>query len=122
MPTPVRCGTQDPSDPVRGQLAPPRASTQASAVATLRVPSAFSKAMAPSPSHPSQVRRVRTSTPRSLSRRSHARSSAVARKPFGNTRPLLPTKVPSPSPSHHARKAAGSKRSRAGVSRGRAAP
>ncbi len=105
-PASTRCGTHVPSEPVRGQLAPPSASTVASG-RTTDSPSAVRSRSAPSSVQPSQRWRTASSTPRSSRRRSHARSSAVARHDAGNTRPLEPTDVASPSAAAHLRRSSG---------------
>ena len=86
----TRSSAQSPVEPRRGQLAPPSASTVASAATTSSLPGA-SKTSRPSSSQPSQRRRVRNSTPMSASRPSQARSSGEAFMATGNTRPLEPT-------------------------------
>ena len=82
---------QAPSEPRRGQLAPPRARTTASG-RSIRSPSGVSNIQAPS-RRPTQRDRVRTSTPNPSSRASQARNSGEAFIARGNTRPLDPTKV-----------------------------
>ena len=74
---------------------------------TVTRPSGVSKARLPSASQPRKRCRVRMRTRDASSRPSHARRSGEALKLFGNTRPLDPTKVGWPSPSHQSRKACG---------------
>ncbi len=100
--------TQPPSDPSRGQLAPPSASTVASA-STARAPSGVANNRRPSSSQPVQRCRSANCTPMNSSRRSHARSSGEALNASGKTRPLEPTKVGCPSASLHRRSASGGK-------------
>ena len=84
--------TQLASEPSRGQLAPPSASTVTSAaMAASRSPCA--KRSRPAPSQPSQRWRKAKRAPNASSRRSQARSSGEAFIALGNTRPLEPTKV-----------------------------
>jgi hypothetical protein len=98
--------THVPSEPTRGQLAPPSASTVMSAAAVMTVPSATRKRL-PRSAGPSQRWRVSIVTPSSRRRASHALSRGVARDDRGNTLPLDPTNVGSPRPAHHSRSAAG---------------
>jgi hypothetical protein len=88
-------GTQAPSEPSRGQLAPPSARTTASAL-TSASPSGASKTSFSS-DQPRQRWRMWKRTPAARSRWSQARSSGAAFIPAGNTRPELPTKVSIPS-------------------------
>jgi len=97
--------TQEPSEPTRGQLAPPSASTAASAGISIR-PSDPVNTRRPSSDHPSQRCPVRMSTPSSASRASQARTSGAPRMAAGNTRPLDPANVSAPSPSAQARRSA----------------
>ena len=113
--------THPPSDPSRGQLAPPSASTVASA-STAREPSGLTNERRPSPSQPVQRWRNANCTPIESSRRSHARNSGEALNASGKTRPLEPTKVGCPSASLHWRKRSGGKASMAGASCGFALP
>ena len=106
--------THAPSEPSRGQLAPPSASTVARA-STARWPSAFETTDCPSSSQPVQRCRSTSCTPIASSRRSHARSSGDALNACGNTRPLEPTKVGWPNASLHARNASGGNASIAGA-------
>ncbi len=112
-------GTQAPSEPRRGQLAPPRASTVAAGRRTSAA-SGPSIRRAPASSQPVQRVRVRRPTPSPSRRASHARSSGDALKARGNTRPLDPTKVGWPRSSHQCRRASGGKRSTAAISAGAA--
>src|SRR5690606_13514107 len=88
-------GTQAASEPSRGQLAPPSAST-ATPGRTCRAPCAVSNR---NPcSSPTQRQRVRNSTPCPRSRASQARNRGDAFIPTGNTRPVEPVNNPVPSP------------------------
>ena len=105
------CFDPAPSEPSRGQLAPPSASTVAWA-STARGPSGVSNDSRPLSSQP--VQRGATRIARPASPAAAARRAAAARlsSPCGNTRPLEPTKVGWPSASLHARNApAGMRRS-----------
>ena len=113
-PLPASSGTQAASEPRRGQLAPPRASTVARA-ATCRSPWGTAKRRAPSCAQPSQRWRMWNCTPRPRSRCSHARSSGAAFISAGNTRPEVPTKVSTPSPCAQARRCSAPKRSSSGA-------
>ena len=113
-PLPASSGTQAASEPRRGQLAPPRASTVARA-ATCRSPWGTAKRRAPSGAQPSQRWRMWNCTPRPRSRCSHARSSGAAFMSAGNTRPEVPTKVSTPSPCAQARRCSAPKRSSSGA-------
>src|SRR5262249_13224220 len=106
--TPAACSvsTHSPPDPSRGQLAPPSASTVASASAVTR-PSGAPNTARPDSSQPVQKCRGLKTTPRPSSRRSQARRSGDDFIAFGNTRPLLPTKVGCPSPFDQARSVPG---------------
>ena len=73
----------------------------------------------PQPVHRVPVTRA---TPSRSSRCSHARSSGVARNDCGKTRPLDPTNVGSPKPTHQARRSAGPNASIACSSRRRCCP
>ena len=72
-------------------------------------PSGVSTTSAPSPAKPIQRARETRPTPMFRSRASQARSSGLALKLFGNTRPEEPTKVGSPSPSAQSRRSPGAK-------------
>ena len=97
MPAFASTSTQPPSEPSRGQLAPPSASTVASASTFTRprgVSNSSVAALVPAGPAMAQLEFAR---PRASSRRSQARSSGEALSDFGNTRPLDPTKVSWPS-------------------------
>src|SRR5271165_6916791 len=121
IPTARYASTQPPSAPSRGQEAPPSANTAAPGlmVSSLDGPE---KRRAPSSPKPAKRDRSRSSTPSSASRRSQARRSGVALKLLGKTRPLVPTKVSSPSPAAQSRSARGGNASIAGRNRSAAAP
>ena len=112
---------QRPSEPSCGQDAPPSASTVTSKL-RLTGPSGVSKRRAPPGSHPVQRWRGQKATPWPASRRSQARNSGEALKLAGNTRPLVPTSVSSPSARHQRRRASGSKPAIAGDRTSSAAP
>jgi hypothetical protein len=78
--------------------------------------------MSPPVSQPSQRWRKRKRTPDPPSRCNQARNSGEVLSDFGNTRPLVPTKVSCPRSSDHWRKAAGGNASIAGRKRGAADP
>ena len=88
----LKGGRHEPSAPKRGQLAPPSAKSVASGWSVVVSPFSV-KRSAPSASQPSQVARVRISTPCAPSRASQARSNGEAFIALGNTRPLEPMKV-----------------------------
>ncbi len=115
---PGKAAAHAPSEPSRGQDAPPSASTTGP-VATA---AAGSNRGAPAASHPSQRCRMRNCTPSPSSRRSQARSSGDAFMARGNTRPLLPVNTGWPSASHHAHSAAGGNAATAGARNARAGP
>src|SRR5271165_7062642 len=121
IPSARMTSTQPPSAPSLGHDAPPSAKTTAPA-SKLSSPEGPVKRNAPPSPKPTKRRRSRSVTRRSLKRRSQARSNGVALKLLGNTRPLLPTKVSSPSPADQSRKAEGEKASIAGRSRSAATP
>ncbi len=121
MATSGSSAVQPPSEPSRGQEAPPSASTIASARCSAS-PSGVAKRAAPSGARPIQRWRVRSATPCAASRASHARSSGEAFIARGNTRPELPTKVGWPSASHQAISASGGKARMKGARRSRAVP
>ena len=97
-------GTQAPSDPSFGQLAPPKARMTASAVTVLE-PSGISKRNARGPSHPHHRCRTWMTNPAWRSRRSQARRSGAAFISVGNTRPDDPMKVSMPKSRAQARNA-----------------
>ena len=109
-------GTQAPSDPKRGQLPPPKASTTAWAWATCS-PWGVSKRICQPVSvgwrSPSQRWRMwkLTGTPWAGWRKrcNQARSKGAAFMSAGNTRCVLPTKVSMPKPCTHWRNSAGPK-------------
>ena len=68
----------------------------------------------PGPKPRNSCRSLKT-TPCSLSLASSARSSGDALKLLGKTRPLVPTKVSSPSPAQNSRKSCGEKARRYGL-------
>ncbi len=109
--------TQAPSEPSRGQDAPPSASTTGPAAAA-----GGSNTGAPAASQPSQRCRGWKRTPAAARRASQARSSGDAFIATGNTRPLLPVKVGCPSAAHQSRRAAGGKAAMAGARAARAGP
>src|SRR5271165_61457 len=111
-----KASTQPPSEPSRGQDAPPSANT-AAAASTERSPSDETKRNLPACPNPTKRERGLSVTPRSSSRLSQARKRGVALKLLGNTRPLLPTKVSSPSSAAQPRRASGGKASTAGRKR-----
>ena len=111
---------QPPSEPRRGQLAPPSARIVASAASVSRRPSLSTTGAAPSRS--TNLAPVRSSTPNSASRASQVRSSGEAFIAFGNTRPLEPTKVSTPRPAQKARMSVGENVSSMGRSQPAAAP
>ncbi len=111
---------QAPSEPRRGQEAPPQARMVARAAMVVS-PAGVSTRSA-SPSQPAQRWRGRMSTPRSASRASQARRSGEAFIALGNTRPEEPTKVSCPSPSHQSRTRSGPKARMCGARTGSAAP
>ena len=78
--------------------------------ARVTTPGGVSNVSAPSSSQPVQRWRGLNTTPAASSRLSQARNSGDAFRLFGNTRPLDPTKVSWPSPSHHARSHVGRER------------
>ena len=121
MPASCRTATQPPSEPSRGQLAPPSASTAASGV-TDTVPAGAAKLKAPRASQPVHRWRSANVTLSRSSRPSQARSSGEALSAVGNTRPLEPMKVDWPRPSHQARSASGGNAAIAARSRGSALP
>src|SRR6185437_4145413 len=84
--------THAASEPSRGQLAPPSASTVARA-STVRSPSAVRNNNRPSSPQPVQRWRSAKRTPAASNRRSQGRSNGDALKVLGKTRPLDPTKV-----------------------------
>ncbi len=108
MPMPARAmiSAQLPSEPRRGQLAPPSASTVASA-RSVTTPDGVSNVSAPSSPQPVQRWRGLNTTPAASSRLIQARSSGDAFRLRGNTRPLEPTNVSCPSASHQARSSSG---------------
>jgi hypothetical protein len=116
--TPAACsaGSQAPSEPSRGQLPPPSASSTASA-RTVTSPAGAWKRSTTSPrasgcNAPGCQRcRMCSRTPAARSRCSQARSSGAAFISSGKTRPELPTKVPMPSPVAQSRSACGPKAS-----------
>ena len=107
-----------PVEPSRGQVAPPSPSTVADACWLTSCPPPASKRSAPLSSQPVQRWRLWSLTPSCSSRVSQARSRGEALKLSGNTRPLLPTKVPSPNRAHQSRRSSGVKSSMMGVSSG----
>ena len=111
--------TQSPVAPRRGQDAPPRASTTASAL-MMRSPSGVTMRNAPSCVKPRNSWRKCSRTFRRSSSRNHARSRGEALKLLGKTRPLEPTNVSSPMSCAKRRKASGVKRSMKGLSQSRA--
>jgi len=111
-------GTQAPSEPRRDQLAPPSASTVASAANACSPSGPAKRRVASSPAQPSQRWRMWNCTPPARSRCSQARSNGAAFMSLGNTRPDVPTKVRMPSSAAHARTASGPKSSRYGASAG----
>ena len=121
MPRSRKGPTQPPSEPSRGQLAPPGASTVTEG-ATATTPSGVSKRSAPSASHPVQRWRSAKRTPSRPSRASQARSSGDAFMAVGNTRPEEPTKHGWPRPSAHALSASGGNAAMAGRSQWAASP
>jgi len=116
-----RNGVQLPSAPRRGQLAPPSASTVASAM-KVNSPPGVPKRSAPSPVQPCHLWRAWKTTPLSSSRRSQARSRGDAFIMTGKTRPELPSKVSIPSSAAHALISFGVKALSAGSSCSLAAP
>ena len=107
---------------MRGQLAPPSASTTALADTAIAPPSASVKVSAPSSAQPVQRCRACSVTPSPASRRSHARTSVDAFMPVGNTRPLEPTKVSTPSPAAQPRRSSGVKPARHPAKNSRRSP
>ena len=97
---------QAPSEPSRGQEAPPSASTRASAL-RVNSPSGPIRRSAPDSAKPAKSWRVAIVTPSRDSRASQARRSGVALKLAGKTRPLEPMKVVSPSSAQKSRSACG---------------
>ncbi len=83
---------QLPSEPSRGQLAPPSANTVASA-RSVTAPDGVSNISAPSSAQPVQRCRGLNATPAASRRLIQARNSGEAFRLFGNTRPLEPTNV-----------------------------
>lgn len=77
-PDAARILAQPPSEPSRGQLAPPRASRRASARSAASTPSAPRKQGRPDASQPVQVERNRSSTPRAPRRASQTRTRGEA--------------------------------------------
>ena len=122
MPSCARIDATLPSEPRRGQLAPPPARTTASAVSRDRVPSAARNRRVPSASQPRKVERVRKTTFCAASRPSQARRSGEAFMAFGKIRSDGPVKVGCPSASDHWIRASRSKRARIGFSRSSAVP
>ena len=113
-PSAARIAAQAPSDPSRAHEAPPSARTVAPAT-TARTPPGVAKRAA-GPSQPVHRQRVRKATPAASSRRVQARSSGEAFIPTGKTRPELPVKVATPSPSAQAATSAGPKPASIGAS------
>ncbi len=109
-----------PSEPRRGQEAPPHARIVTGA-ARRHSPCGVSTRRA-QPSQPAQRWRGRSSTPRPARSASQARSSGEAFIAVGKTRPDEPTKVSWPSPSHHARTCPGPKARMCGSRKPSAAP
>ncbi|OIQ71949.1 hypothetical protein GALL_464300 [mine drainage metagenome] len=109
--------TQPASDPSRGQLAPPSASTVARASTALS-PSGVWNSNWPLAFQPVQRWRSENCTPDASSRRNQARRSGDAFNAFGKIRPLEPTKVGCPSAPHHSRKLSGGNTSMAAASCG----
>ena len=110
MATPARASTsvQAPSEPSRGQLAPPSARMVASGLCATGVLSGRSKTrLPPALVQPIQRWRGMKVTPWLRSRCSQARSSGDAFMAAGNTRPLDPTNTGWPSASHQARRCCG---------------
>jgi len=108
MPARRNTSTQVPSDPTRGQLAPPSARTVTSdrvidtSPLTLSIKDRCGSNPAwRSPAQPRQRQPVLIRTPCDSSRRSHDLSNGVARNDSGNTRPLEPIQVGSPRVAHH---------------------
>ena len=95
-------GCHAPSEPKRAQLAPPKASTTASASMS-RCPSGVANTKAPEFDQPSQRCRMQNRTPELRNWCNQARSNGAAFMSVGKTRPELPTKVPIPKASAHSR-------------------
>ena len=125
-PTPSSNVAHPPSDPTRGQLAPPSARTTASTVTVLvvspDVTRMVGRPVGDDPATPTRRWRGARRTPSASRRPSHARSRGVARNEEGKTRPLEPTNVGSPCDAHHARSCRGPHASSAGSRRARAGP
>ena len=100
---------QRASEPSLGHDAPPSAKTYASKRSGMRTPVASAMIGAPASSKPLKEWRARKRTPIPSKRRKMARSNGEALKLFGNTRPLEPAKVGSPSSSLQARSISGVK-------------
>ena len=120
-PWPRNIGTHAPSEPMRGQDAPPSASKTASG-RTASAPEGVSKARSPCAFSRASNGADKNFTPRASSRCSQARSSGAAFSAVGKIRPELPMNHVWPRPSHQACKAAGGNAARAAAIQGAASP
>ena len=115
-PAPRSTSTHVPSEPTRGQLAPPNANRATSLATSIVLPPCTEKrdrrgSAVPSgdSAHPSHRWRTSIVTPNVVKRDNQARSSGVARQDAGKTCPVDPTNVGSPSEAHQWRSSAGPK-------------
>ena len=113
--TPSSSPAQAPSEPSRGQEAPPSASTVAAGRSSTGPPAP--RRPARHPPSPASDAATASVTPSPPSRPSQARSSGEAFIARGKTRPELPMKVGWPSASAQAIRAAGGKASMNGARR-----